>query len=71
MNERFTASAGHEHAGVIAASFLTERPGQDDRADAAECQEIATYCPDRLERQYEELAHQWLILAERAERNSG
>jgi hypothetical protein len=37
------------------------------RAQAAECQEIAKRCGDELRRQYEQLAQQWLELAERAE----
>ena len=41
---------------------------QDLRAQAAECQTVANRWPDDLlKRQYEELARQWLVLAEHAE----
>jgi hypothetical protein len=70
MTERRAAAfAPHQNAGVIARAILTESQCEDYRAGAAECQEIATYRPDLLNRHYEELAQQWLLLAEQAERN--
>jgi hypothetical protein len=69
MNERtMAASVMYEAAGVVATALLAERP-YENRGDAAQCQEIATCRPDLLERHYEELAHQWLLLAEQAEGN--
>ncbi len=39
------------------------------RAHAAECRELANRCwHDESERRYEELAHQWLELAEQRQR---
>jgi hypothetical protein len=71
MTERIAAAfAPHKDAGVIATALLTEVAREEYRANAAECQEVATHWPDRLEHQYQELAHQWLLLAEQAERNS-
>jgi hypothetical protein len=71
MNERMMApSSSHETAGVVATALLADRPCERYRADAAECQEIATCRPDLLERQYEDLARQWLVLAEQVGRNS-
>jgi hypothetical protein len=70
MYERITAAfVPDNNAGVIAAALLTEQQCEDSRANAAECQEIATYWPDLLKRQYEDLARQWLLLAEQSERN--
>jgi hypothetical protein len=60
----------YEAAGAVATALPAERP-YENRADAAQCQEIATCRPDLLERHYEELAHQWLLLAEQAERSCG
>jgi hypothetical protein len=41
---------------------------RDYRAQAADCQQVANRWPDDLlKRQYEELARQWLVLAEHAE----
>jgi hypothetical protein len=37
---------------------------EEFRANAAECQELANRWADEGKRQYEELAHQWLELAE-------
>jgi hypothetical protein len=72
MNERMTAaSVTQETAGVLGRTALrAERPCEHSRVDAAECQEIATCWPDLFERHYEDLARQWLVLAERAEQNS-
>ena len=40
------------------------------RAHAAECQELANRCwHDESKRRYEELAHQWLELAEQRQRS--
>jgi hypothetical protein len=58
----------YEAAGAVATALLAERP-YENRADAAASQEIATCRPDLLESQYEDLAHQWLLLAEQAEKN--
>jgi hypothetical protein len=70
MNERVTAaSLTHKNIGTVATVLLAERQCEQRRADAAECQEIATCRPDLMERHYEDLAHQWLLLAEQAERN--
>jgi hypothetical protein len=38
------------------------------RAQAAECHKLASRCRDLTKTRYEELAQQWLELAERAER---
>jgi hypothetical protein len=71
MNERVAAAvAPHKNAGAIATALPTERQRQDYRVDAVECQEIATSRPDLLDSQYEDLARQWLVLAEQAEWNS-
>lgn len=41
------------------------------RARAAECQQLADRWSGLIKRQYEDLARQWLIVAEQAERNTG
>ncbi len=43
------------------------RRSEDCRAQAAECREIAGRWPGLVKRQYEELARQWLVVAEQAE----
>jgi hypothetical protein len=45
-------------------------PSRSDefRAQAAECHRLANRCRDLAKTQYEDLARQWLELAERAER---
>lgn len=40
------------------------------RARAAECQQMADRWSGLIKRQYEDLARQWLMMAEQAERNS-
>jgi hypothetical protein len=41
------------------------------RAHAAECRELANRCwHDETKRRYEELAHQWLELAEQRQRSA-
>jgi hypothetical protein len=41
------------------------------RAHAAECRELATRCwHEESKRRYEELAHQWLELAEQRQRSA-
>jgi hypothetical protein len=70
MNEHMTAaSVTHQTPGAVAAVLLAERSCEQYRVNPAECQEIATYRPELLERQYEDLARQWLVLAEQAERS--
>jgi hypothetical protein len=41
---------------------------EEYRLRAAECQKVADGWPDLIKQQYEELAHQWLMLAEQAEK---
>jgi hypothetical protein len=41
---------------------------EEYREHAAECQEIASHWSDLAKQQYEELARQWLMLAEQVER---
>jgi len=41
------------------------------RARAAECQQVAERSSGLIKRQYEDLARQWLTVAEQAERNIG
>jgi hypothetical protein len=39
---------------------------QEFRAQATECQELADHSRELMKEQYEQLAHQWLFLAEHA-----
>jgi len=49
----------------------TQSRSEEFRAHAAECRELANRIRDpEVKRQYEELARQWLELAEYAERRS-
>ena len=67
MNAQTTAAfAQDKNVGGIAPAVLTDA---QLRANAAECQVIATYWPDLLKSEYEGLARQWLVLADQAERN--
>ena len=75
MNTLTTAPEQQKSAGqrafadVMAAALITAgRPRSAEyRALAAECQGIADRWSDLAKQQYEELARQWLVLAERAE----
>jgi hypothetical protein len=64
------AGAPHKSIDPPAAALLIASRCEVHRADAAEWQEIATHRPDLVERQYEELARQWLEIAGQAERKS-
>ena len=70
MKTLFTARGQHEKAGVIVVASLTTR-SEEFRTHAAECQEIAERHRDLIKKQYEALARQWLVVAERAERQHG
>ena len=43
---------------------------EEFRAQAEECRKLAALVSGRMKRQYEELARQWLGLAERLERHN-
>ena len=75
MNTLTTAPEQHKSAeqrafaDVMAAALITagQSRSAEYRAHAAECQGIADRWSDLAKEQYEELARQWLVLAERAE----
>jgi hypothetical protein len=52
----------------IAAAQIAQSNAQHYRANALECKGIAEYWSDPIKRQYEDLARQWLVLAEQAAR---
>jgi hypothetical protein len=71
MNTFITALWQHSRVGVIAAAppAADQSRSEEFRAQAAECQQVANLWPDDLvKEQYEELARQWRVLAEQAER---
>ena len=59
-----------KNVGVVVATLLTagQLRSEEYRAEAAECQGIANRWPDLIKQQYEELARQWRVLAEQADR---
>jgi hypothetical protein len=66
MNTFSTAFGRRKFAHVIATALTTASRSEEYRAHAVECQEIADRWSDPVKHQYEELARQWLILAEQA-----
>jgi hypothetical protein len=50
----------------IAAAAIAQSNAEHYRAHASECKGIAECWSDAIKRQYEELARQWLVLAEHA-----
>ena len=66
MNTIITALGQRKFAGAVAPQ-IAARPSryEDYRAHAAECKRIADRCSDSVKHQYEQLARQWLELAER------
>jgi hypothetical protein len=65
MTMHFIASRNHlEHK-------LSDPRAEGFRAHAAECRELANRCwHEESKRRYEELAHQWLELAEQRQRSA-
>jgi hypothetical protein len=52
----------------VAAALIAQSNAEHFRAHASECMGIAERWSDPIKRQYEELARQWLVLAEHAAR---
>ena len=50
----------------IAAALIAQSNAEHFRAHASECKGIAERWSDPIKHQYEELARQWLVLADRA-----
>jgi hypothetical protein len=50
----------------IAAALIAQSNAEHFRENALECKGIAERWSDPIKRQYEELARQWLLLAEQA-----
>jgi hypothetical protein len=69
MSAFITALGRRQNGGAVVAAVLTAGQPQfaDYRARAAECQRVADRQDELIKRQYEELARQWLVLAEQAE----
>jgi hypothetical protein len=66
MKTLITAPRQPENRGGIVAPLLTTvQYAEEYRAHAADCQEVADRCSGLMKDQYEELARQWLELAER------
>jgi hypothetical protein len=59
------AEQPENRAGIVAAVPTTAQSAEEYRAHAADCQEVADRWSGLLKDQYEELARQWLELAER------
>jgi hypothetical protein len=53
---------------MVAAARIAQSNAEEYRAQASECKEIAERWSDPIKRQYEELARQWLIVADQAAR---
>ncbi len=67
MNTIITALGQRKFADAVTlqVAALPSRCG-DFQANAAECKRIADRCCDSVKHQYEQLARQWLLLAEHA-----
>jgi hypothetical protein len=69
MNMLITTPFGqHNWTGDRAQPMASRSRAEQYRVQAAQCQEIAGRSLDHLKHQYEELARQWLALAEQAEK---
>jgi hypothetical protein len=70
MNTRITALGGQKTVDVLARTLLMEIGSHAEgyRARAAQCQQVADRWSGLIKRQYEDLARQWLAVAEQAER---
>ena len=70
MSAFITALGRRQNGGAVAPAVLTAGQSRfaDYRAHAAECQEVADRQDELIKRQYEELARQWLVLADQAEK---
>ena len=70
MRAFITALGWRQNGDAVAPAVLTagQPPSADFRARAAECQRVADRQDELIKSQYEELARQWLVLAEQAEK---
>ena len=70
MNTLVAVLGQHNTVNTIMATLLSVRQSrcEEYRAQATECLEIANRWPDLIKDQYEQLARQWLVVAEQSER---
>jgi hypothetical protein len=70
MSTLTTAPRPRTFGEVIAAALITAgySKGEQCRAQAAECRELANHSSGAIQRQYEELARQWLLVADYAQK---